>query len=89
VVAAPEGSLDTTLASARLPLFALDLRDAPPWFNDPHQSREIGSVYPAGSAYANMADFPVSQAFDVMLFVETTTAARRNPGRYAGLRGLY
>ena len=81
VPAAPLDSLDATLASAGIPLFALDLRDAPPWFKDPHQSREIGAVYPEGSAYALMADLPAAQAFDVMLFVETTTAARKNPGR--------
>jgi erythromycin esterase len=81
VPAAPADSLDAMLASVGIPLFALDLRGAPPWFREPHRSREIGAVYPEGAPYALMADLPASQAFDVMLFVETTSAARKNPGR--------
>lgn len=78
VPVAPADSLDAMLASAGLPLYALDIRNAPSWFNDPHRSREIGAMYPEGSPYALMADLPAAQAFDVMLFVETTTAARKN-----------
>jgi erythromycin esterase-like protein len=78
VPVAPADSLDAMLASAGLPLFALDIRAAPPWFSEPHRSREIGAMYPEGSPYALMADLPAAQAFDVMLFVETTTAARKN-----------
>ncbi|HKW01413.1 MAG TPA: erythromycin esterase family protein [Vicinamibacterales bacterium] len=78
VPAAPADSLDAMLASAGVPLFALDLRNAPPWFTEPHRSREIGATYPEGSPYALMADLPAAQAFDVMLFVDTTTAARKN-----------
>src|SRR5262249_19790262 len=54
VPAAPADSLDATLAQARIPLFALDIRDAPSWFKEPHRSREIGALYPEGSPYALM-----------------------------------
>jgi erythromycin esterase len=46
----PKGSLDRTLASAGIPLFALDLRDLPKhgpvarWFAKPHAMRNIGGV---------------------------------------------
>ncbi|MEQ1913381.1 MAG: erythromycin esterase family protein, partial [Vicinamibacterales bacterium] len=32
---APAGSLDATLAASQIPLFALDLRQAPEWFKEP------------------------------------------------------
>ena len=81
VPSAPADSLDAMLASVGIPLFAVDIRTAPVWFKEPHRSREIGATYPEDAPYAFMADLPASQAFDVMLFVDTTTAARRNIGR--------
>ena len=45
-----------TLAAARLPLFALDLRGAPAWFREARGSRQIGAVYPEGDPYAFIAD---------------------------------
>ena len=74
-------TLDGTLASAGIPLFALDLRGAPAWFEQARGSRQIGAVYPEGEPYALVADLIPKQAFDVLLFVDTTTAARKNPGR--------
>ena len=74
-------TLDGTLASSGIPLFALDLRSAPAWFDQPRGSRQIGAVYPEGEPYALVADIVPKQAFDVLLFVDTTTAARKNPGR--------
>ena len=74
-------TLDGTLASAGIPLFALDLRSAPAWFDQPRGSRQIGAMYPEGEPYALVGDIVPKKAFDVLLFVDTTTAARKNPGR--------
>jgi erythromycin esterase-like protein len=74
-------TLDGVLAASMLPLFALDLRNAPAWFNEPHGSRQIGAMYPDGDPYALVADIAAAKAFDVLLFVESTTPARKNPGR--------
>jgi hypothetical protein len=85
VPSAPAASLDTMLASAGIPLFALDLRQAPKngpvadWWNEPHQTRSIGAVYPENSPYAFLANLKAPEAFDVLLFVSKTTAARKNP----------
>jgi erythromycin esterase-like protein len=74
-------TLDGTLASAGIPLFALDLRGAPAWFDQPRGSRQIGAMYPEGEPYALVVDLVPKQTFDGLLFVDTTTAARKNPGR--------
>ena len=74
-------SLDATLAASRLPLFALDLRAAPEWFHQAHGSRQIGAIYPDGEPYAFIGDIVAPEAYDAVLFVETTRVARKNPGR--------
>jgi erythromycin esterase-like protein len=82
---APPGSLDAALAATGLSPFALDLRQLPKtgvvaeWFKAPRQSRTIGITYPEDSPYANLATFNASEAFDMLLFVAKTTAARKNP----------
>ena len=82
---APAGSLDATLAASGIPLFALDLRQAPKsgpvaeWLKERHKTRSIGATYPEGEPFALMADQVAPENFDAILFVETTTAARRNP----------
>lgn len=82
VPAAPAGSLDAMLAASGIPLFALDLRAAPKegpvaeWLHAAHATRSIGAMYPENSPYAFMSDLVAPQAFDVLLFVEKTTAAR-------------
>jgi erythromycin esterase len=74
VGSAPVGSLDWTLAKAGLRLAALDLRSLPnngsvgSWFSKPHATRSIGAIYYAQDAIGHM--------FDMLRFVETTTAAR-------------
>ena len=84
---APAGSLDATLAAAGLPILAVDLRAAPTtgpvaeWLAQPHASRTIGAVYSEATASNYFMGLRARDAFDVMLFVETTTAARKNPGR--------
>ena len=79
-VAKPE-TLDGALAAASLPLFALDLRGAPAWFEQPRGSRQIGAAYPEGEPYAYVGNIVPKEAFDAILFVDTTTVARKNPGR--------
>ena len=79
VPAAPADSLDGTLAASRVPLFALDLRQAPAWFREPRRSRLIGSIYPVNQPYAYMMNLRPAEAYDVMLFVDKTTAAVPNP----------
>lgn len=83
---APPGSLDATLAAAGVPLFALDLRTAPKsgpvaaWLSEPHKTRGIGAVYAEDSPRGYMSDLKALDNFDAILFVEKTTAARKNPG---------
>jgi erythromycin esterase-like protein len=87
---APGGSLDSTLAAAGIPLFALDLRLAPKagpvaqWLAEPHKTRSIGAVYSEGAGDSYLYDLVAPQCFDVLLFVEKTTAARKNPGAWGG-----
>ena len=78
---APPGSLDATLAASGIPLFALDLRKAPQWFREAHGSRQIGAIYPEGAPFAFLGDIVAAEAYDAVLFVESTTVARKNPGR--------
>lgn len=87
VAPAPPGSLDATLAATGIPLFAIDLRTAPAtgpvaaWLAEPHASRNIGSMYSDATPAAYLAPLKAREWFDVLLFVEKTTAARKNPGR--------
>ena len=84
---APPGSLDATLAAAGIPILALDLRKAPQtgpvadWLAQPHPSRTIGAVYSEATAASYLMPLRAPLSYDVMLFVESTTAARKNPGR--------
>jgi erythromycin esterase-like protein len=83
---APAGSLDATLAASGIPLFALDLRQAPKsgpvaeWLKESHKTRSIGAMYPDGEPFALMGDQVAPENFNAILFVEKTTAARKNPG---------
>lgn len=84
VALAPAGSLDATLAATGIPLFALDLRSAPKsgpvatWLSQPHKTRSIGALYSEESAAQFFWETNILKAFDVLLFVEKTTAARKN-----------
>jgi erythromycin esterase len=88
---APEGSLDGMLAAAGLRLAAIDLRKLPTegpvaeWWSVPHVTRFIGSGYSGefddiNAAFGFWAPWIVTQLFDALLFVESTTSARPNPG---------
>jgi erythromycin esterase len=84
VAPAPSGSLDAMLASTGIPNLALDIRQAPKtgpvaeWLSQPHKTRTIGAIYSEDTAAGYMADLPVQKSFDCLLFVEKTTAARKN-----------
>jgi hypothetical protein len=85
----PEGSLDETLVRVGSPFLALDLRKLPgagpvgEWWKAPHVTRSTGAVFsddPEERAwFARPTTF--QSHFDALLFVLTTTAARRNPDR--------
>ncbi|HYO46562.1 MAG TPA: erythromycin esterase family protein, partial [Gemmatimonadota bacterium] len=81
---APDGSLDGMLAAAGLRLAAIDLRKLPSdgpvaeWWSVPHQTRSIGSGY--SREFGFWASQNVNQLYDALLFVESTTSARPNPG---------
>ena len=85
VLPAPPGSFDATLAAAGIPLLALDLRAATKsgpvgaWLSQPHQTRSIGAVYSEDTPQGFMMDLKAAESFDAILFVEKTTAARKNP----------
>jgi len=82
---APAGSLDATLAATGIPLLAIDLRKIPKaspvgtWWSQPHKSRNIGAMYATDMDNQFLIDMKAPESFDVLLFVEKTTAARKNP----------
>jgi erythromycin esterase-like protein len=87
VPAAQPGTLDATLAASGIPLFALDLRGTPKtgevadWLRAAHGTRSIGSMYPEDNPYAFVANLAAPEVYDAVLFVNTTTPARKNgPG---------
>ena len=81
---APAGSLDATLAATGIPVFAVDLRSAPKnsavetWLSQPHKSRNIGAMFADDMDNQFLVALPASKSFDALLFVERTTAARKN-----------
>jgi hypothetical protein len=80
-----EGSLDATLSSSKIPLFALDLRTAPKegpvakWLGESHPARMIGAMYSEKTPAGYVGDIVAPKAYDAILFVDQTTAARKNP----------
>lgn len=84
VAPAPAGSLDATLAATGIPLLAIDLRRIPKrspvgtWWGQPHKSRNIGAMYSKDMENQFLVDIKAPDSFDVLLFVEKTTAARKN-----------
>jgi erythromycin esterase len=80
---APTGSLDAMLAATKIPLFVLDLRTANTqsvinWLRIPQKSREIGSRYSGDPASWQLEQSP-AEAFDAIVFVETTSPTRGIP----------
>jgi len=81
---APPGSLDATLASVGAQVLALDMRRVPSgsplgaWLGEPHKTRFIGALYSDDLAFNALSEVTASQSYDALLFVEKTTAARKN-----------
>jgi erythromycin esterase-like protein len=79
-----DGTLDLALAKTGIPIFAVDLRRVPTtgpvaeWFSMPHPSRSIGSMYSEENARFFWGSSHAPQDYDVLLFVEKTSAARPN-----------
>jgi erythromycin esterase-like protein len=80
----PPESLDANLAATGIPILALDLRRIPKagpvaaWWNHPHQTRSIGAVFSDSLAPQYLVNLTAPQSYDALLFVEKTTAARKN-----------
>ncbi|MET0651179.1 MAG: erythromycin esterase family protein [Hyphomicrobiaceae bacterium] len=81
---APEGSLDHVLAAAAMPACLLNLAAAPAtgavadWLAGQPLSRWIGAVYSSAQAERFLQACDPRALYDVLAFVETTTAARPN-----------
>ena len=76
VAPAPAGSFDALLSTAGIPLFALDMRNAPPSLRETRQTRQIGAVFSNETEANFLARVSAPSIFDAILFVENTTAAR-------------
>jgi erythromycin esterase len=81
---APEGFVDAALAATGLPLLALDLANMPPdgpvakWLAARPSQRSIGAVFHGEHSNYSEAANPRNK-YDILLFVDRTTAARANP----------
>jgi erythromycin esterase len=84
VLPAPEGSLDRVLADAGVPMLLLDLAAVPAddpvasWLASRPATRYIGAVYSDARAQEYLHSADPRREYDVLAFVETTTAARAN-----------
>ena len=76
VAPAPDGSFDALLSTAGIPLFALDMRNAPPALRETRQTRQIGAVFSNETETNYFARVSAPSIFDAIFFVENTTAAR-------------
>jgi erythromycin esterase-like protein len=76
VAPAPDGSFDALLSTAGIPLFALDMRNAPPALRETRQTRQIGALFSNETEANFLARVSAPSIFDAILFVENTTAAR-------------
>ena len=81
VGAADSSSFDALLASAHTPVFALDLRHPPAgplttWLDGAQKTRWVGSVFDASAPRMYVTTIAPRKTFDVVLFVDSTTAAR-------------
>ena len=79
----PPSTVDAALADTKIPRFAIDLRTLPSkgaarqWLNGNHKIRSIGAGY--DELFPNKYFLPISSSsFDVIFFINTTSAAREN-----------
>jgi erythromycin esterase len=84
---APQGFLDAGLAATGIPIFAIDLRRASGpvarWLAKNPPQRSFGHSL-VGDPQSHIEGGNPGRNFDVLLFVERTTAARSNPERFPG-----
>ena len=79
------GSLDATLATSNVPLFALDLRAAPKtgpvaaWFHAKRPTRNIMGGFVEDRPNYTIFEQVIADRYDSLLFVDKTTAANPNP----------
>jgi erythromycin esterase-like protein len=81
VASAPTGSFDALLGAAGIPLFALDVRNAPPSLRETRLTRQIGAMFANETEENYVMRVSAPAIFDAILFVENTTAARPNVRR--------
>jgi erythromycin esterase len=81
---APEGFVDAALAATGFPLLALDLANMPAdgpvamWLAGEPSQRSIGAVFQGDHSDYSAAGNPRDK-YDILLFVDRTSAARANP----------
>jgi len=82
---APAESLDGMLATTGIPILAIDLGRVPQkgpvaeWLNSPHKTRSVGAGFSDANAASYLMDMKILENYDALLFIEKTTAARKNP----------
>ena len=82
---APDGTLGSVLRQVDHDIFAVDLREAPAegpiadWLDTPMPVRSIGAGFSSLREGAYFRTVTPRAAWDVVVFVENTTAARPNP----------
>lgn len=92
---APQGTVEAMLASAGLDVAAIDLRGLPPtgavaeWFGMARPTRNSWGGYSETASDDYFLDYLLPEAFDVLLFVDSTTPARTlNPADYIAMPTL-
>lgn len=76
-------TLTEALAAAKTPIALLDLRTLPrtgpvaSWFGDRQRTRQTGAVFTPTDD--SLVPEQISQSYDVLMFMESTTRARPNP----------
>jgi len=72
----PKGSVDATLGAVGIPLFAVDVRQAPGWLAGVHYSRQIGGGYSEATPGVWMHRVRAAREWDVLFYVDQTTGSR-------------
>jgi hypothetical protein len=66
-------------ASAAIEFYKSAFGAVATWLSGPHKTRSIGAIYSGESGAQYMFDMNATASSDAILFVEKTTAARKNP----------
>ncbi|MEZ3114654.1 erythromycin esterase family protein [Halobaculum sp. MBLA0147] len=83
----PANSLDAALAAAGHDVSVLDVRGAAgdervrDWLDTPQRHRSVGATYDPREPETYVVTYPYPDAFDAVVFVDETTAARPLDGR--------